>query len=294
MDSAACRKTFMALGFAGHDDTGPPARRLFDHRGLWEQLRASFEEAGVSWDVLSAEDTGEGSLIQLPAQVVTTDLVRWLPDFLLAWVRRFNVSSAGDVHVQLRVAFHTGEARQDNDCTAGAATSHAFSLVEAPETKRALERSGAALALIASDSFYRDLVRADSAAAPSYRRMRVSVDETKTGAWLRLLGAVDTTFPGRKSLSSVPGPALPDLVEALLAVSCVRGAEGRRLLLDLFPRRDIADIIPHHTEDRLHVIALAMTCRRFDRGLVDLLDAIRLLEPESPQVTALAALIEGG
>ncbi|WP_240521626.1 effector-associated domain 2-containing protein [Amycolatopsis vastitatis] len=51
-------------------------------------------------------------------------------------------------------------------------------------------------------------------------------------------------------------------------------------------------MVAYHAEDRLHVIALARTCRRFTRGLADLLDAIRVLEPESPQVDALAAIID--
>jgi hypothetical protein len=84
---------------------------------------------------------------------------------------------------------------------------------------------------------------------------------------------------------------LPALVDALLAVPCVRQGDSRRLLLDLFPRREIANVVPYHAEDRLHVIALAKTCLRFDGGLTDLLRAIRMIEPESPQVDALATII---
>jgi hypothetical protein len=82
-------------------------------------------------------------------------------------------------------------------------------------------------------------------------------------------------------------------MDALLAVPCVRKAESRRLLLEIFPRREIADVVPYYAEDRLHVIALARTCQRFTGGLVDLLDAIKMIEPESPQVAALEKIIWG-
>ena len=99
-------------------------------------------------------------------------------------------------------------------------------------------------------------------------------------------------LPARRLPRPVAAEAFSELVDALLAVPCVRKAESRHLLLDLFPRREIADVVPHHAEDRLHVIALARTCQRFTRGLADLLDVIRMLDPASSQVDALAAIIE--
>ncbi|WP_326944217.1 hypothetical protein OG439_30565 [Amycolatopsis sp. NBC_01307] len=295
MDSAAYHKTVMALDIAGYNDPRrTAAHRLVVHEGFWRLLRTSFAAVGVPWVDLFQENAGDGAMIQLPAQVAKADLVAELPDRMLAELRRYNAVHAEEANVQLRVAFHAGEIHQGSHGTVGDATSHAFRLVEAPEAKNALKLSGATLALIVSDSFYHDVVRADPAAnAGSYRRMRVSVKETKTEAWLRLLGAAVNGFPGRE----LPPPSAVEdvfsaLVDALLAVPCVRGAESRRLLLDHFSRREIADLVPHHAEDRLHVIALARTCRRFTRGLADLLEAIRMLDPGSPQVDALAAIID--
>jgi hypothetical protein len=294
MDSAAYHKTIMALDIAGYNDPRrTTAHRLVVHDGFWNLLRTSFAEVGVPWDVLFQENTGDGAMIQLPAQVAKADLVAALPDRMLAELRRYNAVHAEEAHVQLRVAFHAGEVYQASHGTVSDATSHAFRLVEAPEAKSALKKSGAALALIVSDSFYQDVVRADPAAdAASYHRIRVSVKETKTEAWLRLLGAAVNGFPVRELRQPAVVDGFSALVDALLAVPCVRKAESRHLLLDLFPRREIADVVPHHAEDRLHVIALARTCQRFTRGLADLLDAIRMLEPQSPQVDALAAIIE--
>ncbi len=272
MDSTAYHKTVLALDIAGYNDPRrTTAHRLVMHDGFWKLLRTSFAEVGVPWDVLLQENTGDGAMIQLPAQVAKADLVAKLPDRMLAELRRYNEVHAEAANVQLRVAFHAGEVYQGSQGTVSNATSYAFSLVEAPEAKNALKWSGAALALIVSDSFYRDVVCADPAAdARSYVN----------------------GFPVRELPPPVAADAFSALVEALLAVPCVRMAESRRLLLELFTRREIADVVPHHPEDRLHVIALARTCGRFTSGLADLLDAIRLLDPESPQVNALAAIID--
>jgi hypothetical protein len=292
MDSAAYHKTIMALDIGDDNDLRrTTAHRLVVHEEFWNLLRTSLAEVGVPWD--PRENAGDGTMIQLPAELVKADLIAVLPGRMLAELRRYNAVHAGEAHVQLRVAFHTGEVHHGSHVTDSDVTSHAFGLVEAPAAKSALKRSGAALALIVSDPFYRDVVRAGPAAdVDVYHRIPVSVRETKAEAWLRLLGAAAIGLSVRELPQPMAADAFQELVEALLAVACVRRAESRRLLLDLFPRREIADVVAHHAEDRLHVIALARTCRRFTGGLADLLDAIRLLEPGSPQVEALAAIID--
>lgn len=292
-DSTAHHQTIVALDIAGHDTAaGSPTHRLLVHEGFWKLVRASFAAAGVPWDVLLQENRADSAMIHLPTRAAEANLVAELAVRMLAELRQYNEVHA-QANVRLRVAFHTGEVRQGNRGTVSDATGYAFRLVAAPETKNALERSGAALALIVSDPFYRNVLRTDPATdARFYHRIDVSVNETKAEAWLRLLGAVTGEFPVREWPPPVSGQAFSELVEALLAVPCVRKAESRRLLLELFTRREIADIVPYHAEDRLHVIALARTCRRFAGGLAELLDAIRIVEPESPQVTALAAIID--
>jgi len=289
MDSTADHETIMALDIAC-DSASTTARRLVVRDAFRDLLRTSFAEAGVLGDVLFRDDTGDGAMIRLPAQASNADLVAALPERMLVELRRYNARHAEEAKVRLCVAFHASEVHRDRRDASG----HAVLLAEAPCAKNALRHSGAALALIVSDSFYHDVVLADLVAeARSYRRISVSVEETKTKAWLRLLGgAVIDGLPVREMRRPPGADAFSALVDALLAVPCVRQAESRRLLLDLFPRREIADVVAHHAEDRLHVIALARTCRRFTRGLADLLDVIRVLEPASPQVDALAAIID--
>ncbi|MFJ7212569.1 hypothetical protein [Amycolatopsis sp. NPDC098790] len=290
--AAAHHKTIMAVDIAGYNDPRrTTAHRLVVHEGFWKLMRTAFAEVGIPWDVLFMENTGDGALIQLPPEVAKADLVAQLPDRMLAELRRHNEVHADGAAVRLRVALHAGEVYQGSHGTISDANSFACRLLEEPAAKKALKDSGAAMVLIVSDTFYKDVVRADPAAdAGSYVRIPVSVKETKTEAWLRLLGAVTNSFPIRAARPPTPAE-LTVLVEALLAVACVRKAESRRLLLELFPRREIADLVPHHAEDRLHVIALARTCLRFPHGLDDLLDAIKTIESESPQVTALAEII---
>ena len=290
--AAAHHKTIMAVDIAGYNDPKrTTAHRLVVHEGFWKLLRTAFAEVGVPWDTLFMENTGDGVMIHLPAEVAKADLVALLPDRMLAELRRYNAVHADEANVRLRVALHAGEVYQGSHGTVSDANSYAFRLLDAAEVKAALKESKATMALVVSNTFYQDVVRADPAAdAPSYRRIAIENKETRTEAWLRLLGAATNGHP----VLAPPPPAAPDfpaLVEALLAVPCVRKTESRQLLLELFPRREIADLVPYHAEDRLHVIALARTCQRFTRGLSDLLDAIRTIEPESPQVMALAAII---
>jgi hypothetical protein len=295
--AAAHHKTIMALDIAGYNDPQrTTAHRLVVHEGFWQLVRTAFAEAGVPWDVLFWENTGDGAMIQLPAEVAKADLVAHLPDRMLAELRRYNEVHAAEANVRLRMALHAGEVYQGSHGTISDANSFAFRLLDAAEVKAALKESKALLALVVSNTFYEDVVRADPAAdASSYQRVPIENKETKTEAWLRLLGApaAAVAVSAKAPLAEPASEPLPfvALVEALLAVESVRNAESRRLLLRTFSRREIADAVPHQAEDRLHVIELARTCERYDGGLAELLAAVRFLEPGSPQVEKLGAVI---
>ncbi|MFT7869959.1 MULTISPECIES: effector-associated domain 2-containing protein [Amycolatopsis] len=282
----------MAVDIAGYNDPKRTvAHRLVVHDGFWKLMRAAFADTGIPWDTLFRENTGDGVMIHLPSEVAKADLVAELPDRMLAELRRYNEVHAEAANVRLRVALHAGEVYQGSDGTISDANSFAFRLLDAAEVKKALKDSNALVALVVSNTFYKDVVRADPAAdAASYRRIPIENKETKTEAWLRLLGAVTNGLPVPAPASTAT-PDFPALVAALLAVPCVRKTESRQLLLEVFPRREIAELVPYHAEDRLHVIALARTCQRFAGGLADLLTAIRTIEPQSPQVTTLAEII---
>lgn len=298
--AAALHRTIMAVDIAGYNNPSRTMAHLREvHEGLWRVLRTSFAETGIPWDSCFVENTGDGAMILLPPEIAKADLAAQLPNRMRDELRRYNHVHAVEAQVQLRMALHAGEVAQGSHGSISPAVSFTFRILDAPEAKAAQKEAKADLALIASDRFYNDVVVHDPAADPEgYHRIpvKVKVGEAPAFAWLRLLGAVNGSsitngFTPAFAPAAARRDAFPALVEALLAVPCVRQTESRRLLLELFTRREIADVVPYHAEDRLHVIALARTCQRFADGLADLLGAVRTIDPESPQVAELAAII---
>lgn len=296
---AALHRTIMAVDVAGYNNPSRTMAHLREvHDGLWRVLRTSFAETGIPWDACFVENTGDGAMILLPPEIAKADLVAEFPDRMRDELRRYNHVHAAEAQVQLRLALHAGEVAEGSHGKVSKAVSATFRMLDAPEAKAAQKESKADLALITSDLIYEDVVSQDPAADPrSYRRIpvKVKVGEHAAWAWLRLLGAplaaiaVSATAPAvERADRPLPFTAL---VEALLAITCVRNAESRRLLLEMFSRREIADAVPHQAEDRLHVIELARTCERYDGGLEELLATVRMLDPASPQVEKLGAVI---
>lgn len=293
---AALHRTIMAVDVAGYNNPSRTMAHLREvHDGLWRVLRTSFAETGIPWDVCFVENTGDGAMILLPPEVGKADLVAELPARMHAELRRHNHVHAAQARIDLRLALHAGEVAKGSHGSISKAVSATFRLLEAPAAKAAQKESAADLALITSELLYEDVVRQDPAAEPqAYRRIEVKVKpgEHAAWAWLRLLGGTDSAEVAVPR-TRVPADPLPftALVEALLAITCVRNAESRRLLLEMFSRREIAEAVPHQAEDRLHVIELARTCERYDGGLEELLATVRLLDPMSPQVQRLGAVI---
>jgi len=87
-----------------------------------------------------------------------------------------------------------------------------------------------------------------------------------------------------------PPDAFFELVEAFLDVPCVRDEGNRRLLLGRI-RPEIATVVPNYPSDRLHVIALLRTCRQYDGGLDNLIDAACALGMDARHAQYLRALV---
>jgi hypothetical protein len=291
--AAALHRTIMAVDVAGYNNPSRTLAHLREvHEGLWRVLRTTFAETGIPWDSCYVENTGDGAMILLPPDIAKADLVAQFPARMRDELRRYNHVHAEEAQIHLRLALHAGEVAEGSHGRVSKAASFTFRILDAPEAKAAQKAAEADLVLITSALLYEDVVVQDAAADPgAFRRIPVKVKpgENPAWAWLRVFGRVNGVVAAAPKVTK-RGP-FPALIDALLAVPCVRKPESRRLLLELFPRREIADVVPYHAEDRLHVIALARTCQRFDGGLVDLLDAVRTIEPESPQVTALATII---
>ncbi|OXM59655.1 hypothetical protein CF165_46525 [Amycolatopsis vastitatis] len=296
---AALHRTIMAVDIAGYNNPSRTMAHLREvHDGLWQVLRTSFAETGIPWDACFIENTGDGAMFLLPPEIAKANLVAEFPDRTRDELRRYNHVHAAETRIQLRLALHAGEVAKGSHGSVSEAVSATFRMLDAPEAKAAQKESKADLVLITSDLIYQDVVSQAPAADPgAFRRIPVKVKagERAVWAWLRLVGApiAGTTMSATALAVERVDRPLPftELVEALLAITCVRNTESRRILLEMFSRRDIADAVPYQEEDRLHVIELARTCERYDGGLEELLATVRKLDPASPPVEKLGAVI---
>ena len=216
----ALHQTIVVVDVARFTD---PARTMTHqravHEGLYDVLRGAFSEVGVDLGTCTVEDRGDGAMILVPPGVDNSKLADQLPSRLVAWLRRYNAVHSAEAAVQLRVALHAGEVYQDGHGAVSEAVNVAFRILDAQEARSALRLLTGVLALIASDSFYRDVIVHDPAADPgSYRRIPVSVKETSTVAWLRLPDrAAVVTEP--RVLELLPAQELQRLREWLVEIT---------------------------------------------------------------------------
>jgi hypothetical protein len=77
-----------------------------------------------------------------------------------------------------------------------------------------------------------------------------------------------------------PKSAIFDVVDALLRVEAFADEGARREVLRELPR-EISGAVPHHAVPRVQALAMLRTCLRYPGGLRRLLDAVRLVEPDS-------------
>lgn len=295
-ESVAVHRSILVADIAGFTS---PSRTMIHqlavHDGLYDVLQGAFKESGLDWDACELQGTGDGVLVLLPPELPKSRLVDGFPTRLIARLHRYNAVHSAEARVQLRVAVHAGEVHHTPQGSVSQAVNFTFRILDAAEAKAALKESGAVLALIASDSFYRDVIVHDPAAEPgAYRQIPVVVKETSTQAWLRLSSGGTHDEPGGTA-KPVSRPASTDkfteLVDALLAVPFMREPDGRQLLLDMIAS-DLAAAVPYHAQPRLHVIALVRTCLRYDGGLDGLLACVRTVDPDSEPVRHLVTVIQ--
>ncbi|MCS7483284.1 hypothetical protein ACFFQW_47585 [Umezawaea endophytica] len=250
--------------------------------GLYALLERSFAEAGITWSSCHVEDRGDGALILVPPEFPKSDLADRWPTRLLAGLRLHNALHSHEARVHLRVALHAGEVHLNAHGAVSPAINLACRMVDAEEARRALADSGGILALIASDLFYGDVVKAEPAAMPnSYRRIPVVVKRTEAVIWLRLPdggdGGVDaTSAPARPPR----GTRFVDLVDALSALGVMVDVAGRQVVLEQL-RSEIGAAVRYHAQTRLHVVSILRTCQRYEGGLAELAGVLRDVEGDS-------------
>ena len=84
------------------------------------------------------------------------------------------------------MAVHAGPVHLDANGLTGHAVVHLFRLLDAPGFKHAIANSAAELGLIASDEFYRNVIRHSSGIvdAAEYQPLTISSKETRCRAWI--------------------------------------------------------------------------------------------------------------
>lgn len=147
-------------------------------------------EADVPFDACYHEDRGDGAIFVLPVTVSMSIMAGPFLGRLRAELRRHNELSNELGAIRLRVALHAGEVRMDEHGLVGAAVIHVFRLLDAQVFKDALARSGAALAVIASDRLYEDVLRHgwDLVDPADYTAVDVRSKETSARAWILVPG----------------------------------------------------------------------------------------------------------
>jgi hypothetical protein len=202
-------------GFAHPERTD--LHQVMTRRGLYRALDEAFARSGVPWRDYYYEDRGDGVLILLPPEVPKSVLSTGVPLGLARALARHNQIHDHRARIRLRVAIHAGEVRHDEHGVSGAAVILAARLLEASALKRALGHSPGVLATIASARFFDEVIRHEPASTPaSYRRVRISVKETKVTGWIRLLdhlGPVSEGPPPRRA----PRLAFPQRLPAMAA-----------------------------------------------------------------------------
>lgn len=278
----ALHRSIVLVDIAGFTD---PLRTAEDqktvHNALYEVVATSLDESGVDLERCAVEDRGDGAMILVPPEYPKILLADQWPTRLAAALRRHNAVHAESSKMRLRVVLHSGEVHRNSNGVVSQAVNLAFRLLDAQPARAALAESGGVLALIASESFYEEVVLADPAADPtSYRRIPVSVKSTDTFAWLRLPDGNGGTPRRETNHAARPGNIF-ELVDAVLDIAVMRDSAGRQSVLDLL-RSEISTAVPYDPRTRVHVVALLNTCLRYDGGLAELVEVLSAFDGNTP------------
>jgi hypothetical protein len=197
--------------------------------GLYQALQLAFSRSRICWDDCYHEDRGDGVLILVPPQVPKTVLAAGVPGELAAAVHSHNQVHDPNARMRLRLALHAGEVLHDAYGVTGTAVNLTFRLLEAGPLKLALAGSPGVLAVITSAWFYEEVIRHTGACAPAtWRRVHVTVKETREDGWISL---ADAPYPAHPDAVLPPLPAVAGEVRFSLPPDAA-GFTGRGEELD--------------------------------------------------------------
>lgn len=187
--SGPVHRTVLAVDIAGSNAPHRTGAQLEAMRAcMYDTVRNACAEVGIDRQQCYGEDRGDGLFLFMPPEMPKVKIARSLPGELLAELREQNGTRAPEVRIRLRAVLHSAEVRFDEHGVSGPSLNLAFRLLDSAQLKSELATGVGALALMASDSFYDEVVRHCPAAEPgAYRAVPVREKETETAAWVRLL-----------------------------------------------------------------------------------------------------------
>jgi hypothetical protein len=192
--SEAAYSTIVAMDVEGFGDqrrTNP--NQLALRHGVYQALESAFDDAGIGWDRCRVEDRGDGVFIVAPAAIPKVKFVRELPDAIARELRDHNASHPLEERIRLRMAVDAGQVDEDAHGVTGVSINRAFRLLDSAQLRMALASSPGVLGLIISSWFFNEVVLREHTSRPgTYQRVRVSVKETDTEAWVCLPDAPDS------------------------------------------------------------------------------------------------------
>jgi transcriptional regulator with XRE-family HTH domain len=180
-------RTVVCVDVAGFTARFRTTEQLAVRGGMYRALRIAFDGAGAPWEDCEVEDRGDGAVILVAPTVPKSVLAGRLPNLLATALAQHNIEHDQSAQIRLRMAIHAGEIQFDDHGVIGNALNLAFRLLEAGPLKRALAESGGPLAVITSQWFYNEVIAPSvESASADYRRVRISVKETRATAWICL------------------------------------------------------------------------------------------------------------
>lgn len=195
------------------DIEGYSLRRNQDHLELRAALRRvladAFDAAGVEIAPSEQQDQGDAFLTLVRSEISKVVLVDGFVREIENALRRYNHYHTEEGKMRLRVAIHAGEVHLDGTGFPGEATVTVMRLIEAEQVKGALASAPKDLAVIISDSLYRDIVAHDYGGIvhDEYSQVDVVVKKFRGVAWIRVPGRA--AVGDQRSTTAVTPPGAP-------------------------------------------------------------------------------------
>lgn len=170
------------------------------HDVMFRLVHTAVSDAHLDWDAIGVKDEGDGLILFFPAEISPVRVAGDVVDRLSAVLTEAATMYSPEHQMRFRLALHHGLATPNGSGWPGDATNVACRLVDVDLLRTVLKASTRAhLAVIASDDFYRAVIRPGHRSIDPATYAPVTVDLKKapgTKAWVRVPG-----YPTPKGLS---------------------------------------------------------------------------------------------